>query len=389
MSEAHRITSPTCPVGHRRVLDHDAVPTVIREELGEFAEEWDALVLAAPLPSPFLRSWWLRSAGVSRRAAPCYVLVLDDAGVLVGGLALEVTPIVGVERLRFLGDGPLCPDHLDLLARNGHEADVIASIAVWLARPGARVIDLGGAVDGALVEAALPLPVQEHEVAAVPFAVMGSDVDAFMVSRPSKLRNNVRRCEKRLEADGVSYRVLCGGAAPQLDAALDTFRRLHESQWGSASGLAPAMDRSIAAARAGLAAGELQVHELVAGAEVGVSQLWFAIGKRASFYQGGRVHEDRRWRGAGTVIMARIIEHAIRNGMTEVDFLRGDERYKSDWSTGERRVRRLRAAYGARGRAALALWLQAERMWAITKRAVVRLPLGRRRSAPPHGAPPV
>ena len=36
-----------------------------------------------------------------------------------------------------MGDGTLCPDHLDLLAAPGHEAAVVGVLRDWLGRPGA------------------------------------------------------------------------------------------------------------------------------------------------------------------------------------------------------------------------------------------------------------
>ena len=106
--------------------------------LNGWAAQWDQLVDASPLPSPFLRSWWLTGAGGPGRQ---FLLVVDGAHLL-GGLALEKRhPLLSV---RMMGDGSLCPDHLDLLVAPGHEAAVVSLLRGWLCRPGERLLDLKG-----------------------------------------------------------------------------------------------------------------------------------------------------------------------------------------------------------------------------------------------------
>jgi len=104
---------------------------LVLPRLDRWAPQWDQLVDRAPLPSPFLRSWWL--AGTSL-AGPRFLLAVRDDRLL-GGLALEEGRMLGLPCLRMMGAGPLCPDHLDLLASPGHEDAVIRSVGSWLSRP--------------------------------------------------------------------------------------------------------------------------------------------------------------------------------------------------------------------------------------------------------------
>ena len=50
-----------------------------------------------------------------------------------------------------MGDGSLCPDHLDLLAAPCHEAAVVSLLRGWLCRPGERLLDLKGIRAGSWV----------------------------------------------------------------------------------------------------------------------------------------------------------------------------------------------------------------------------------------------
>src|ERR1700686_725722 len=112
----------------------------VTRALGPYGAAWDELVDGAAIPSPFLRSWWLNAASGSQ---PVIVLVLESER-LVGGVALERDRHHGVERLRVLGAGALCPDHLDAVAAVGRRADVAAALRGWLARSGDRLVDLDG-----------------------------------------------------------------------------------------------------------------------------------------------------------------------------------------------------------------------------------------------------
>src|SRR5258708_12847136 len=87
--------------------------------LDGWAAQWDQLVASSPLPSPFLRSWWLTGAGGLGRH---FLLVVDGAHLL-GALALERRhPMLSV---RMMGDAALRPDHLDLLPAPGHHPTLL------------------------------------------------------------------------------------------------------------------------------------------------------------------------------------------------------------------------------------------------------------------------
>ena len=102
-------------------------------DLGGWAAQWDQLVDSSPLPSPFLRSWWLTGVG----GPDGRFLLVVEGDRLIGGLAVELRP--PMRSVRIMGDGSLCPDHLDLLAAPGHEAAVISLLRDWLCRPGGRL----------------------------------------------------------------------------------------------------------------------------------------------------------------------------------------------------------------------------------------------------------
>jgi CelD/BcsL family acetyltransferase involved in cellulose biosynthesis len=308
--------------------------------LNAWSPQWDQLVDSSPLPSPFLRSWWLTGAGGPGRH---FLLVVAGAHLL-GGLALEKRR--SMLSVRMMGDGLLCPDHLDLLAAPGHEAAVVSLLRDWLCRPGERLLDLKGIRAGSRLIEALPGRVRREPMSAAPFTTLPDSPEAYRATLPPQFRKNLRVATKRLAAEGVTHQTIRGRAGLQR---LDILRELHMSQWGSRSDFLPVFDRFAAGFAGGCAADEVVVHELGKDNLVVATVTAFEVAGRMSLYQSARL-TDRRWRDATIVLLADIIDDACARGFTEVDFLRGDEPYKRRFTTDHREVLRLVAGKGAVGR---------------------------------------
>ena len=309
-------------------------------DLHGWAAQWDHLVDSSPLPSPFLRSWWLTGAGGPGRH---FLLVVDGARLL-GGLALEQRhPMLSI---RMMGDGSLCPDHLDLLAAPGHETAVVSLLRDWLCRRGERLLDLKGIRPGSRLVEALPGRVRREPMAVAPFTPLPGSPEAYRAALPSQFRKNLRGSAKRLAAEGVAHRAIRGRAVLQR---LETLRELHLSQWGNRSGFLPVFDRFAAGFAAGCVADEVVVHELGNDSVVVATVTAFEVAGRVSLYQSARL-TDRRWRDATTVLLAAIIDDACARGLSEVDFLRGDEPYKGRFAPDHREMLRLVAGKGVAGR---------------------------------------
>ena len=206
-----------------------APPSVLDvPHLNGWAAQWDQLVDSSPLPSPFLRSWWLTGAGGPGRH---FLLVVDGAH-LIGGLALETRhPLLSI---RVMGDGALCPDHLDLLAAPGHEAVVVSLLRDWLCRPGERLLDLRGIRAGSRLVEALPGRVRREPMAVAPFTPLPNSPEAYRATLPAQFRKNLRVSAKRLAAEGLAHQTIRGRAVIQR---LDTLRELHQAQWEAKSSI--------------------------------------------------------------------------------------------------------------------------------------------------------
>jgi CelD/BcsL family acetyltransferase involved in cellulose biosynthesis len=320
----------------------------VRTQLGELAPQWDDLVLEMALPSPFLRSWWLDNAAIGEPQ----IVLCTDGDRLLGGVALQRSERFGSEWLEMLGDGPLEPDHLDLVAAPDAEAQVAAAIGGWLGRAGSRVLDFRGLTEGSALGALTPGRGSVRQTARAPFAVLPSEFATYLANRPGRFRSTAKRSKKRLLKDGYELRV----AAPSdCDRALEALRTVHEARWGDGSGFVAGWDRFAAVARAAVVAGDAEISELVgADGTVVASEIDFKVGDRLSYYQSGRI-ETRDLRGSGTVLRADIVERGIEAGYVEFDLLRGEELYKIDWVNGSRRLVEIRRGVGPKGLALMAV----------------------------------
>lgn len=323
--------------------------TEVRSSLGALRHDWDQLVAAQPLPSPFLRSWWIEHAAAGR---PCIVVVLEG-DQLVGGAAFETDRVgrgpLRLERVRCLGQGVLAPDHLDLVARADRRHEVARALWRWLRRPGARVVDLDGLAADGLLAAVLAPHVTTRMPA--PYAELSDGVPAYLAARPGKVRSTITRTSKRFDREGVELRRV----APEgIDAGLDRLAELHDTRWSDRSSFLRGWERFRLAAADGARAGEVALFELVdAGGQSVAMELDLVLGDRCCFYQAGR-RTEREWRGCGSVLRARIIAEAVEQGASEYDLLRGDEGYKAEWATARRELVHVVMARGAAGHAAVA-----------------------------------
>lgn len=340
------------------------------DRLGRWAPAWDELVASAALPSPFLRSWWVEHAAGPDRC----ILVVTERGRLVGGAAFELDRVrrgpLSIERVRMSGQGVLAPDHLDLVAAPDRHLEVARLVVGWLRRPGSRVLDLDGlAGTGTLAQVFAPWTVSRT---LAPRATLGTDVADYLSRRPGRLRSTISRTERRLARDGASSHVVEPDGAEQ---ALEALAQLHDGRWQDESRFLRAWARFRDAALAGIATGDVVVHELRdAHGAVVATECDLVLGDTVSFYQAGR-RTEREWRGAGSVLRAHVARWAVEQGASTYDLLRGEEGYKADWADDDRELVHCRVGIGPLGRSVLLL----ER---VRGRMLSRAPSPRDRSAP-------
>ncbi len=160
----------------------------------------------------------------------------------------------------------------------------------------------------------------------------GRTFDDYFATLSSRVRNTVRRGEKRLLSGG-HVEILAGDTTDELQRAVDDWERIYAASWKRPEpfpGFMPGLIR-LCAARRWLRMG-IAYHENVPVA----AQLWIVNAGRAAIYKLAYDQAFARL-SAGTVLTARLMRQVIdEERVDEVDYLVGDDDYKKDWMTHRR-----------------------------------------------------
>ncbi|MFL5418237.1 MAG: GNAT family N-acetyltransferase [Myxococcales bacterium] len=342
--------------------------------------EWSALCDEARAGNVFLGPEWLvpwwKQFGHGREI--CSIAVRDGAR-LVGLLPLFRERVrtggVPVSRVAFLGDGATGCDYLDVISVPGREAEVREKVLAALGELEWDLCDLDGLWRESPTALLLAQRFQSIRPTSARAAGMaGPDVP---VARDARLRfvcphipltgtwqdflaglgrrENLRRREKWLfRQPGVSIEVAT--TEEQAERAVETFLELHRARWsveGGSDGLSDQHHEDFhrEAVKRLARRGWLRLYTLYAARRPVASVYGIVRNGTFLYYQSGY---DPAWaqKSVGLVLLARTVEDAFAEKLTDFDFLRGNEAYKAQWARAERWTIQVRLFRGTRARAA-------------------------------------
>ncbi|MFL5348016.1 MAG: GNAT family N-acetyltransferase [Hyalangium sp.] len=321
--------------------------------LARMRSEWDAL-LDASNAGPF-NAWewiypWCRRIAPGRR--PLVLTARDRTGTLVGlmPLGFELRNVLGrqVGRLSFLGETHIGSDYLDVVARRGSEEAVTRAFANGLREMhgGWDVLDLTDLREDSLTVKVLretfpDLEVRVTERFVCPYESFtpGEPFDAFL--KRTGRRDNYLRRRKWLEKQ-EGYRIERTEAPGALAGPMTDFFRLHSARWAEDGGSQGIKGKGVESfhrdATQFLAErGRLRLYTMKVGGQAVASVYGILHRDTFIYFQSGYDPEWRN-RSVGLVLVGETFKDAIESGLTEYDFLRGTETYKSDWTTKQRRT---------------------------------------------------
>lgn len=153
----------------------------------------------------------------------------------------------------------------------------------------------------------------------------------YFVGRASQIKNSVKRKSKDFQQAGGILEIISG--AERLDFGIQAYESVYLSSWKVPEPFpkfTPSLIRMLANngwLRLGVAS--LNGHAIAA-------QIWIIAHGRASIFKLA-YHEDFKRYSAGTLLTAKLMEHAIDiDQVREVDYLIGDDPYKASWMTHRR-----------------------------------------------------
>ncbi len=189
--------------------------------------------------------------------------------------------------------------------------------------------------------------------------------DTYFSKLHGKLRNTVRRMEKKLQSESGRIEVIT--ELSEVDRGIAAYEAVYSGSWKQPepfSSFMPGLIRSCARRgwmRLGIVS--LQGRPIAA-------QFWIVANGKAEIY---KVAYDEKYKAysPGTLLTAKLIKHVIEvDGVREVDYLIGDDAYKKNWMS-DRRERWGLIAYNPRTPGGL-LGLCREQLGRYIKRATSR-----------------
>jgi CelD/BcsL family acetyltransferase involved in cellulose biosynthesis len=301
-----------------------------------WSDLWRRAAAATPFQSPaWLIPWWHHFGH-----GDLLVLAVRELGRLVGMLPLYVYREGALRKLLPLGIG--VSDYGDALLDAEHAQGAVRCMLAHLAHTAERwdVCDLQPLPPTSALLAAEGRDFAEERLELAPCPVLqlpgsAADLDAAL---PKRMRQNLRYYRRRAERQGA---LRCETARPEsLPELLETFFALHGARWeqrGLPGVLADDAVRAFhtEAAAALMAQGVLRLHALRLDGRIVAMLYGFASKGRFYHYLGGFDPELREL-SLGTLIIGHAVAQAMREDLSEFDFLRGREPYKYHWGAIDR-----------------------------------------------------
>lgn len=153
------------------------------------------------------------------------------------------------------------------------------------------------------------------------------DYQQYLASRPSRLRNTIRRrAQKFSPGEPGELRVIAGSA--RLEEAIEDFNTVYANSWKVDEPypeFIPSLVR-LAATRGWLRLGVASYNNIPVA-----SQIWLVHNGTAYIYKLA-YDENYKSLSPGTVLTAFMFEHVMgTDHVTRIDYLSGDDVYKRDW----------------------------------------------------------
>lgn len=161
--------------------------------------------------------------------------------------------------------------------------------------------------------------------------VDGRSYDEYAASLPPQLRNTLKRKAKQLPADRFYMEIITGGN--ELERGIRAYHAVYQASWKQPEAYPQFMPGLI---RTCASEGWLRLGVAYIDGRPAAAQVWIVAGDVASIYKLAYDQDFARY-SVGTLLTAHLMRHVIDlDRVREVDFLSGDDAYKSDWMSHRR-----------------------------------------------------
>lgn len=324
------------------------VGRVTEAQFDRLRDEWNELLAASRSDSPFLRWEWMHTWwDVFRRGKDLWLLAARDGGTLVG-----VAPFY-VERrwpfparvLKLCSADDLYPDYLDVIARRDLERQVGEAFAEYVSNASVDVMVLdnvlrGSVVDRWFIPAAARYASFSRASSVCPVIQLGGTFDGYLKDRFNGKKRRQLDWQLRQATDQHAMELRAPRSLEETAAAMEHLFELHDKrarqkqlESSFTTTLSKTFHRRVAALFFPAKILDLQI--LYKEDQPVAAHYHLVYRDRLHFFQSGL---DPQWDklSVGTSMTMLTVKGALESGVAEYDFLKGGERYKKSWATGER-----------------------------------------------------
>jgi len=317
---------------------------IVRDETGlaRMAAEWNDLLAGAVSDVPFLRheyvsTWWSSLGGGEwPEGELCLVVDRGSDGRLLGIAPLFRTGAsAGESTLRLIGSREIS-DYLDVIVDRERHASFVEACLARLETEAWDILELDNVLEDSPTLPAMEAAAQQRGWATsrargkpCPLVHLEAGWEGYLARLDKKQRHELRRKMRRAEAHPSEIDVRHIRATDHPEAEVDRFLELMATDPGKADFLTGPMRQHFhRLAKVGFERGWLELSLLIVGGRPAAGYLDFVYRNRLWIYNSG-LDPSFLALSPGWVLLGYVIQAAAEAGMEAVDFLRGEEDYKT------------------------------------------------------------
>jgi CelD/BcsL family acetyltransferase involved in cellulose biosynthesis len=338
--------------------------------------EWQELLKASSVDCLFmswewLGTWWKHVSGGRR----LHILTVRRGGQLIGIAPWALRPaepgrLIPFRALEFMGMGDIGSDYLDLIARPEDEAGVVKAVGEHLEKHRMFIefqrVKHSSQRVATLVSRLEQAGWQTQQLITENCAYLdlkGHTWKSYLSTVSRSHRANVNRRLRRLKESFQSVEFQRAEDEAARAVLFREFAHLHAMRWSGDESSTAFTGPDVMAfheefSRIAMQKGWLRLYMLRLDGKAVASTYSFRYGDTFYYYQAGYDQAYNSY-SVGLSTLAQAIERSIDEGVTEIDFLHGEEEYKALWTRTRRDLERVQCfppnVYGALYRKAMGL----------------------------------
>ncbi|MDY6874063.1 MAG: GNAT family N-acetyltransferase [Chloroflexota bacterium] len=328
------------------------------DEIAQYQEEWDQILAATVSQVPFLtfdylKAWWdTRGGGEWPQDSQLMLAAAFEDDQLMGVAPLFLAENLGGQQaLMFVGAIEVS-DFLDVLVTPEKHAAFLSGLLDFLknsdAVPAWEVLDLYNILEDSptlsVLEAEAETRGWVHEQTRLqpsPYITLPGDFDAYLMSIDKKQRHEIRRKLRNVAQDLVEPDFYYVKDGDTLDDEVDAFIAMMAQDPSKKDFLTEPMRQHLHnTARVAFDGGWLHLSFYTLDGVKAAANMSFIWHNRLWLYNSGWEWAYRQY-SPGWLLLANLLQWANENGITEFDFMRGDESYKYKFGAEDRFIYRV------------------------------------------------